>query len=172
MQQPAELLQQKLLITPAMCSMLQLLASKLGQQPSTLLLGAADAVIANMLWFSLDSLERFTQFVESVMRPETFIAVVMVSLKISISSNGDVSAEEVGTPAPRTCNTAPVLGPHEAHSHAIFFRFRFCIAGKAGHFQQSAAFGTNEAVQGGVFLYAPKNERRCDERHLCMLSSI
>jgi hypothetical protein len=106
-------LQQKLLITPAMCSMLQLLASKLGQQPSTLLLGAADAVIANMLWFSLDSLERFTQFVESVMRPETFIAVVMVSLKISISSNGDVSAEGVGTPAPRTCNTAPVLGPHE-----------------------------------------------------------
>jgi hypothetical protein len=58
--------------------MLQLLASKLGQQPSTLLLGAADAVIAHMLWFSLDSLERFTQFVESVMRPETFIAVVMV----------------------------------------------------------------------------------------------
>lgn len=55
-----------------------MLASKLGQQTSTLLLGAADAVIAHMLWFSLDSLERFTQFVESVMQPETFIAVVMV----------------------------------------------------------------------------------------------
>jgi hypothetical protein len=61
------------------CSCLQMLASKLGQAPSTLLLGAADAVIAHMLWFSLDSLERFTQFVENVMHPETFIAVVTVS---------------------------------------------------------------------------------------------
>lgn len=58
---------------------LELLAAKLGQAPSTLLLGAADAVIAHMLWFSLDSLERFTQFVEGVMHPETFIAVVTVS---------------------------------------------------------------------------------------------
>jgi hypothetical protein len=56
-----------------------MLASKLGQAPSTLLLGAADAVIAHMLWFSLDSLEGFTQFVENVMHPETFIAVVTVS---------------------------------------------------------------------------------------------
>lgn len=61
----------------ALC--LQMLASKLGQASSTLLLGAADAVIAHMLWFSLDSLEGFTQFVESVMHPETFIAVVTVS---------------------------------------------------------------------------------------------
>lgn len=57
---------------------MQMLASKLGQAPSTLLLGAADAVIAHMLWFSLDSLESFTRFVEAVMHPETFIAVVTV----------------------------------------------------------------------------------------------
>jgi hypothetical protein len=55
-----------------------MLAAKLGEAPSTLLLGAADAVIAHMLWFSLDSLERMAQFVESVMKPETFISVVKV----------------------------------------------------------------------------------------------
>lgn len=60
---------------------LQMLASKLGQAPSTLLLGVADAVIARMLWFSLDSLERFTEFVESVMQPETFIKVVTVGVE-------------------------------------------------------------------------------------------
>lgn len=67
---------------------LELLATKLGQAPSTLLLGAADAVIAHMLWFSLDSLERFTQFVESVMHPETFIAVVTVSSVLTARLTG------------------------------------------------------------------------------------
>lgn len=59
--------------------LLQVLASKLGEEPSTLLIGAADAVVAHMLWFSADRLEHFTKFVDSVMAPEsTFITVVTV----------------------------------------------------------------------------------------------
>ena len=60
---------------PSLC---QTLAAKLGQAPANLLLGVADTVIAHMMWFNLDNLEHFTEFVESVMQPQTFIAVVTV----------------------------------------------------------------------------------------------
>lgn len=56
----------------------QLLACKLGSAASSLLIGVADKVIAHMLWFQLDGLEGFTGFVEDVVKPETFIAVVKV----------------------------------------------------------------------------------------------
>jgi hypothetical protein len=62
----------------AAAALFQFLASKLGQAPGALILGIADAVIAHMLWFSLDSLQSFTQFLNDVMHPETFIAVVEV----------------------------------------------------------------------------------------------
>eukprot|EP00775_Hariotina_reticulata_P013107 gene13107-13235_t len=55
---------------------LELLASKLGLAASSLFIGCADSVIAHALWFSLDQLEQFTEFVEQIVQPETFIAVV------------------------------------------------------------------------------------------------
>jgi len=70
-----------------LCS-LQLLASKLGLAASSLFIGCADSVIAYALWFSLDQLEQFTEFVERIVQPETFIAVVKVGHGASVVRTG------------------------------------------------------------------------------------
>lgn len=68
--------------TAAAACVAQLLASKLDKEPFRLLLGSAAAAMAHVLWFSEDRLDgSFRQFVNDIMHPEDFEAVVAVRSK-------------------------------------------------------------------------------------------